>query len=326
MFTSFNVNGSNDTKKSNVVTGSNTKPTFKKSCNAQVLGAMIGTNPNGLKCIEISLSSPDYDGVIATHEFYLGGTFGNRIEQYPKASDINSLKLWEPSGSYSMNTINQMSASKSMYAKHYGAVANNLDLTSGVIEALGLPQGFNSLSTEERMLELDKLVQSNMDRYFELDAEARKELRLFFKAIDIANGESIASLTRQRVILAYMLQIEKFIDYVNGFTHGKVDFDLDKFIVFQKKDSNKIKEINLESVTELAVTVINMCTGLWTWAVVANGKNGSWIKTLMKCDGKGLSHNGKGTNADTARIYAQASLNGQSTTTVPTTNQVNTSW
>ena len=213
-----------------------------------------------------------------------------------------------------------------MYAKHYGAVANNLDLTSGVIEALGLPQGFNSLSTEERMLELDKLVQSNMDRYFELDAEARKELRLFFKAIDIANGESIASLTRQRVILAYMLQIEKFIDYVNGFTHGKVDFDLDKFIVFQKKDSNKIKEINLESVTELAVTVINMCTGLWTWAVVANGKNGSWIKTLMKCDGKGLSHNGKGTNADTARIYAQASLNGQSTTTVPTTNQVNTSW
>jgi len=312
----FNISsGSNDVKNSSVIAGGNTTPTLKKSCATTLASVEESISKQGLKAWTLTFGGDEQ----ITKYLYLGARFkgkdGNpRLDAIPTAGQINDLKEWNIDVAYSSATITEIVKSKGLHHDIFNAIDNGETVEAHVIEKLELPSNFNTLEKREKYVELNKVINLAYTDYLFRDNDTRQGLRNFFKALDVSKGETINSLTRQRVMIAYLRQVMQVRDMLSTMCHSdNVDIVHTIEHMFEFYKNGKLKTLCLDSAYQRLTNALSKCIGVYVYVNVAKSREGNfYVKSVDAQRNYSSTFDAVQSNINTA-------LRGESTATVVAT-------
>ena len=310
----FNISsGSNDVNNSSVIAGANTTPTLKKSCATTLAKVDTGLSKNGIKAWTLTFGS---DETISKY-FYLGARFkdkdGNpRLDAVPTHKQLNELRVWDTDVAYSSATITEIVKSKGLHHMVFNAIDNDEAVESHIIESIGLPAKFNSLEKREKFVAINEVIAAAYKDFLFRDEETRNGLRNFFKALDVAKGQTINSLTRQRVLIAYLRQVLQARDLLSTMSHSddiNIGAVLEHMFEFTQK-TNNLKCFRLEDCYDRLTNALQACTGVYVYVNISKTRDGGfYVKSID-------AQRNYSSTFDAVKSNINTALRGESTATV----------
>jgi len=194
----------------------------------------------------------------------------------------------------------------------FNAIDNDETIESHVIESIGLPAKFNSLEKREKFVAINEVIASAYKDFLFRDEETRNGLRNFFKALDVAKGQTINSLTRQRVLIAYLRQVLQARDLLSTMSHSddiNVGAVLEHMFEFTQK-TNNLKCFRLEDCYDRLTKALQACTGVYVYVNISKTRDGGfYVKNID-------AQRNYSSTFDAVKPNINTALRGESTATV----------